>query len=168
MAIDQAMAEKLKKDYLRPFVEGTITTLKTMAGMTPAIKVIHIVQSDKFSGDVSAVMGVTSEEGEGFVGISFVVPLASTVVGKILGINPNDLEPGDINDGVGELINMIAGTAKNALLGTSYQFKAALPNVITGSGHEVGYPRNAECWTATFELENQDFNLHVAFAPRNR
>ncbi len=165
MTVDGATAEKLKKDFLKPFVEGTITTLHTMAGLTPAIKGIRIVQTDHFSGDVSAVMGVTGDQGDGFVGISFVMPLAKTVVARILGLDANQLEDSDIYDGVGELINMIAGSAKNALLGTPYKFKAALPNVITGPGHEVGFPRNAECWTATFEAEGQDFNLHVAYAP---
>lgn len=165
MAVDSALAEKLKKDFLKPFVEGTITTLHTMASLTPTIKSIRIVQSDKFSGDLSAVMGVTAEQGEGFVGISFVMPLAATVVARILNMEASQLEDPDIQDGVGELINMIAGSAKNALLGTPYKFKAALPNVITGKGHEVGFPRNAECWTATFEAEGQEFHLHVAYAP---
>lgn len=165
MAVETELAEKLKRDYLKPFVEGTIVTLHTMASVTPTIKGIRIVQSDNFSGDVSAVMGVTAEQGEGFVGISFVMPLAATVVARILGLEANQLEDSDIKDGVGELINMIAGSAKNALLGTPYKFKAALPNVITGKGHEVGFPRNAACWTATFEAEGQDFDLHVAYAP---
>lgn len=165
MAIDGTAAEKLKKEYLKPFIEGTITTLHTMAGLTPVIKGIRIVQADRFSGDVSAVMGVTADHGEGFVGISFIMPLAKTVVARILGLDANQLDDSDIHDGVGELINMIAGSAKNALLGTPYKFKAALPNVITGQGHEVGFPRNAECWTATFEAEGQDFHLHVAYAP---
>ncbi len=165
MVVESVLADRLKREYLKPFVEGTIVTLHTMAAITPAIKGIRVVQTDKFSGDVSAVMGVTAEQGEGFVGISFVMPLAATVVAKILGLEANQLEPSDIHDGVGELINMIAGTAKNALLGTPYKFKAALPSVITGKGHEVGFPRNAECWTATFEAEGQEFDLHVAYAP---
>ncbi len=165
MALETPVAEKLKREYLKPFVEGTIVTLHTMAAITPVIKGIRVVQADKFTGDVSAVMGVTAEQGEGFVGISFVMPLATTVVARILGLEASQLEASDIHDGVGELINMIAGTAKNALLGTPYKFKAALPNVITGKGHEVGFPRNAECWTATFEAEGQDFDLHVAYAP---
>ena len=168
MALDSAVAEKLKKEYLKPFVEGAITTLSTMAGLTPSIKSIEIVEGDKFSGDVSAVMGVAGEQGEGFVGVSFIAPLASTIVSKILGLDASELEDADINDGVGELINMIAGSAKNALLGTPYVFKAGLPSVITGKGHEVGFPRNAECWTAKLGIEEQDFSLHVAYAPHRK
>lgn len=165
MALEAVLADKLKREYLKPFVEGTIVTLHTMAAITPTIKSIRVVQNDRFSGDVSAVMGVTAEQGEGFVGISFTMPLAATVVARILGLGGNQLEDADIHDGVGELINMIAGSAKNSLLGTPYKFKAALPSVITGKGHEVGFPRNAECWTTTFEAEGQDFDLHVAYAP---
>ena len=164
--LEGAVSEKLKKEFLKPFVEGVITTLSTMAGLSPQIKEVKIVQTDKFSGDVSAVMGVGGDNGEGFVGVSFAADLATMVVSKILNMDAADLEDGDINDGVGELINMIAGSAKNALLGTPYKFQAGLPNVITGKGHEVGYPKNAECWTATMEIEGQEFYLHVAYAPR--
>ncbi len=167
MGVDGATAERLKKEYLKPFVAGVTTTLSMMAGLEPTIKEISIVTSDTFSGDVSAVMGVTGKAGEGFVGISFFTPLASVVVSKVLGMEDIELEPSDINDGVGELINMIAGSAKSSLLGTEYEFQIALPSVITGSGHEVGYPKNAECWRADFEVEGGAFYLHVAYAPRD-
>jgi chemotaxis protein CheX len=163
--MDSATAEKLRREYLKPFVDGVTATLSTMAGLTPTIKGIKIVTRDRFSGDVSAVMGVVGERGEGFVGISFGYPLAAIAVGRILDLAPDELEDSDINDGVGELINMIAGSAKNALLGTPYKFQAGLPNVITGREHEVAYPKNAECWKATLEAEGHDFHLHVAYAP---
>lgn len=164
--LENAVSDKLKKEYLRPFVEGVITTLSTMAGLSPMIKEVKVVTADKFSGDVSAVMGVVGDHGDGFVGVSFNSELASKVVSSILGIEPTELEDADINDGVGELINMIAGSAKNALLGSPYKFQAGLPNVITGHGHAVGYPKNAECWTATMEIEGAAFSLHVAYAPK--
>jgi len=162
---DTATVEKLKREWLKPFVEGVMTTLTTMASLESSVKGIVQVQEDTFSGDVSAVMGITGKEGEGFVGISFGTDLANVVVSKILGLEASELEPSDINDGVGELINMIAGSAKNTLLGTPYEFQIALPNVITGSGHQVGFPKDANCWTTTFECAGQEFYVHVAYAP---
>ncbi|MCK4303690.1 MAG: chemotaxis protein CheX [Candidatus Eisenbacteria sp.] len=166
MATDATTVEKIKKEFLKPFVQGVMTTLETMASMTPSIKGIELVASDRFSGDVSAIMGLAGQGGEGFVGITFNANLAKTVVSKVLHLEEEELDDNDINDGVGELINMIAGSAKNALLGTPYCFQLALPNVITGRGHEVAYPRNADCWTSTLEVAGTEFHLHVAYAKK--
>ncbi len=161
--MDASAAQKLKQEFLQPFIQGAITTLSTMAGLTPALQCIEHPGGDKFSGDVSAVMGLTGEHTEAFVGVSFSEELATVIVCAVLGMGPNDLEDGDIQDGVGELINMIAGSAKNALLGTTLGFMVALPSVITGKGHEVGYPKNAICWKATLVAGTDEFDLHVAY-----
>lgn len=161
--MDATSALKLQQEFLTPFIEGTVSTLTTMANMDPRLKGIEMPGGDKFTGDVSAIMGLTGESTEGFVGVSFTEDLGSKIVSAVLGMQPGDLEPGDINDGVGELINMIAGSAKNALLGTPFCFAMALPNVICGKGHEIGYPKNATCWRAVLELEGQAFDLHVAY-----
>ena len=161
--MDATSALKLQQEFLTPFIEGTVSTLTTMANMDPRLKGIEMPGVDKFTGDVSAIMGLTGESTEGFVGVSFTEDLGSKIVSAVLGMQPGDLEPGDINDGVGELINMIAGSAKNALLGTPFCFAMALPNVICGKGHEIGYPKNATCWRAVLELDGQAFDLHVAY-----
>lgn len=166
LSVDATSALKLQQEFLTPFIEGTVSTLSTMASMNPTLKGIEMPGAEKFSGDVSAVMGLTGESVEGFVGISFTEELGSKIVSAVLGMDPSDLEPGDINDGVGELINMIAGSAKNALLSTPFSFRVALPNVISGKGHEVGYPKNATCWRAVLLLEGDTFDLHVAYVQK--
>ncbi|MFC1571989.1 chemotaxis protein CheX [Candidatus Eisenbacteria bacterium] len=155
---------QMQQDLVRPFVEGVRSTMSTMAGLEPVERCVEIAETGRFHGDITALMGLTGKSGEGFVGITLESSLAQLVVSKILGLDPGELEPIDITDGVGELINMIAGTAKSILNGTQYQFNCALPNVITGPGHEVGYPKDAGHWRITLELEGKPLHLHVVYA----
>lgn len=166
MSDSSVTMEKVQQEFLKPFVEGAVTTLTTMASMSPSPIRIEVAGDAKFLGDVSAVTGLSGERIEGFVGISFRDDLAKIVVSRVLGLDPSELEDGDITDGVGELINMITGSAKNALLGTPYQFQTGLPNVITGRDHAVGYPKAATCWNATLEVEEGQFHLLIAYAQK--
>ena len=47
----------------------------------------------------------------------------------------------DVIDAVGELTNMIAGGAKAQL--ERFEMNLSIPNVITGKGHTVEFPRDA-------------------------
>ena len=165
--IDTATKDKIQQEFLNRFVEGVKTTLDTMANTPIEIQTVRFVEeNDHFYGDVSGIMGISGKNGEGFVGITFGEQLAKTIVARILGMQENELEEADIFDGVGEMINMIAGSAKNSLLGTRYHFNLALPNVINGQKHEVGFRKDTPCWAATLTAEEQTMYLLVAYVQK--
>lgn len=165
--IDAATRDKIQQEFLKPFIDGVSTTLDTMANTTVKVESVKFAEEDDhFFGDVSGVMGLSGEHGEGFVGITFVETLAKTIVARILGIDETELEDADIFDGVGEIVNMIAGSAKNSLLGSTYHFNLALPNVITGKRHEVGFRKDTPCWAATLTSEGCTVYLLVAYAQK--
>jgi chemotaxis protein CheX len=162
--IDAATKDKIQQEFLKPFVNGVSTTLETMANTSIGIESLKFVgDEDHFFGDVSGVMGLSGENGEGFVGITFDESLAKTLVARILGMEETELEEADIFDGVGEMVNMIAGSAKNSLLGTPWHFNLALPNVITGKKHEVGFRKDTPCWVTTMSSEGHTVYLLVAY-----
>jgi CheY-specific phosphatase CheX len=137
-----------------------------MAQTATELREVSPVRPESFCGDVTAVMGLAGERGDGFVGLTLDRELAANLVARLLSMDPEALSDDDVCDGIGELINMTAGAARSTLLNTPYSFKVALPNVITGTGHKVSYPRNAQCWTATLETEAQRFQLLLAYAAR--
>ncbi len=161
-----AISNAVKQEIVEPFVKGTMVTLKTMAGLEVQLESIKVSGKDKLTGDVSGVMGLSGKRGEGFVAITFHESLAKQIVSHLLGLDVSELQEADIWDGVGEIINMIAGDAKRAFLGTPYQFDIALPNIITGSGHEIGYRTETTCYVAAFTLDDNRFHLLVALSRR--
>ena len=72
----------------------------------------------------------------------------------------------DVADGIGELVNVIAGHAKRGLdrAGIS-ECHTTLPNVILGSQHRVFHQRSAERLAAEFSSEIGTFLLQVLVPP---
>ena len=56
---------------------------------------------------------------------------------------------GEVADAIGELTNMIAGGAKAQL--EKLHLSVSLPNVITGQGYTVDFPKSAEPICIPFE-----------------
>ncbi len=56
-----------------------------------------------------------------------------------------------MTDAIGELTNMIAGSAKAKL--EEYELSVGLPNVVTGSGHCINFPTESPPVCIPFECE---------------
>jgi chemotaxis protein CheX len=67
----------------------------------------------------------------------------------------------DVIDAVGELTNMVAGSAKAQL--AQYQLMVSLPNVITGLGHEVRFPSDVKPICVPFSTKWGALALEVGF-----
>jgi CheY-specific phosphatase CheX len=68
----------------------------------------------------------------------------------------------EISDGVGELVNMIAGNAKAAL--PKLELMLSMPQVIRGEGHEIGFHRFTELIELYFSSEIGDFEAMTAYS----
>ena len=68
-------------------------------------------------------------------------------------------------DGVGEIINMIAGQAKAMLVKTKYHFTISIPSVISGHGHEISHKKGTPNIVVLFEADGTPFALQVCLAP---
>ncbi|HEY9685511.1 MAG TPA: chemotaxis protein CheX [Coleofasciculaceae cyanobacterium] len=147
------------------YVSATTEVLKTMVGLDVGMK--GISASPKYTpvGDISAIIGVTGESGEGMLGISFPMSLATLVVSRLLSLPPQKINSDDRCDAIGELANMITGKAKMSLMqeGAS-PYKLSLPTIILGAGHGIStHPKNTPFLVMTFEMEGEEFNLQVCF-----
>lgn len=69
----------------------------------------------------------------------------------------------DVLDAVGELTNMVAGRAKSQL--EELHLSVSLPNIITGSDHEIRFPSNVTPICVPFETEWGALSLEVGLAP---
>jgi chemotaxis protein CheX len=159
------MPGRLPKDtemqYLTPFIESTQKVFSTMASMEVSCKQIYFKSDYNILGDVSGVIGL-SGNADGMVVITFYWDLAQEIISRIMGVEQDTINPELINDGVGELINMISGAAKRYLVETPYYFQLSIPTVFVGWQHEVGHPEKASVAVMVFDFEDKSFALQVS------
>ena len=153
-------------EFINPFIDATRNVFQTMCNIVVERKKVFLKEDYKMLGDVSGVMGLTGAA-TGTVVVSFPERLACEVVAKMLGEQtiPKKLTP-DICDGVGEVINMIAGQAKAMLAQTKYAFTISIPSVVSGAGHEVNHKKGTPNLVVLFATaDGEEFALQVCLAP---
>jgi chemotaxis protein CheX len=113
-------------------------------------------------GDISGSIGVSGNVC-GIVSVSLPADFALDCICTLIQENDDDaLSDAVVHDGIGELINMIAGGAKTTLSGTENAIDFTLPTIISGRGHEM-YQKEGTCNTSIiFEAdEGNEFSLDV-------
>ena len=66
----------------------------------------------------------------------------------------------EVIDGVGELVNILAGNAKKDLL--DFRIIISLPGVITGNKYKINWLKDVPVITIPFESELGDFTVNVS------
>lgn len=150
--------------YLTPFISSTKDVFSTMASMDVDFKQVYFQNEHRMLGDISGVIGL-SGEAEGTVVITFYWELAQQVISSIMGVEPDEIGPELLNDGVGEIINMISGSSKRYLMDTPFSFQLSLPTVILGWQHEIGHPESSKVAVLIFDVEDKSFAVQVSLTP---
>jgi len=119
--------------YVNPFVKSTIETLKKMLNIESTAGKLSLKDSAVHSYDITGVIGL-SGEAQGSICLSFPQAIAFKAVSALLGM-PVTAMGDDVSDGIGELVNIVAGNAKQYL--TKYNLSISLPKVIIGKDHSV-------------------------------
>jgi len=119
--------------YVNPFVMSTIETLKKMLNIESTAGKLSLKDSAVHSYDITGVIGL-SGEAQGSICLSFPQAIAFKAVSALLGM-PVTAMGDDVSDGIGELVNIVAGNAKQYL--TKYNLSISLPKVIIGKDHSV-------------------------------
>ena len=161
------MASSVRIELILPFIESTKDTFSTMLGTEIRRKGVSIKQGFDMFGEVSGVIGLSGATA-GTCALTMPTSLAQRLVRTMLMIpESDDLADSDVNDGVGELINMIAGGAKTKLTRTQYKFNITLPTIISGGKHEVFHRGDAHCVVIQFQTRaGEEFALDVCVSQK--
>ncbi|MCK5248762.1 MAG: chemotaxis protein CheX, partial [Spirochaetaceae bacterium] len=108
--------------------------------------------------EVSALIGLAGET-TGAVVLSFSHDTALKVISKMTGTKYAFLGS-EVLDGVGELVNIIAGNAKKDL--TEFRISISLPGVITGNNYRINWPKGIPIITIPFSSELGSFTVNVS------
>jgi chemotaxis protein CheX len=121
--------------FINPFLEGTISVIKTMAFLDPVAGKPYLKKDNLARGDISGIIGLTGKV-KGSLALSFNEPCILKIVSNMLGEQITTIN-GDIKDAVGEITNMVSGAARKKLEAIGFVISAAIPTVVSGKDHSV-------------------------------
>lgn len=164
------MAKTIDVQLLNPFIQATLDCLTTMAGVSPQRVRVFVKQDPQMHGDIAGIIGMS----KGITGscvVSFPHGLAAQIVARLLGDDPAKLTPEMVNDGIGEVANMVAGGAKRLFQTTPYRFDISTPTVVAGEPVKLFNPADTVAIACEFRADPQwpdTFLIEVALKPREK
>lgn len=147
----------MKSEYINPFIEATQRAFSVMLDVqaTPGNPFVFRNREDLL--DVSGVIGLAGEA-RGLVILSFNEQSCLKIASRFAGVEAKQMSD-VVVDAIGELVNIVAGNAKEGLL--QYRIYISLPKVIGGdTGLQV--PGKIPMVTVPFETGLGSFHLTVA------
>ncbi|MBT1449967.1 chemotaxis protein CheX [Glaciecola sp. XM2] len=148
--------------FIEPFAEAVKSTLAMMA----SIELTQQPQQDKADsvarGELSSVIGMVSPQLCGSMAITFDKPLSLAMMQNMLGETHGEINA-DVADMIGEMTNIICGSAKAALSEQGYEFNMATPVVITGENHVIHHHVEGPSTITTFISPKGNAYLEVCF-----
>lgn len=152
---------KLDTEFLNPFIDGALKTLKVQCSLDaapskPSLKTPGQVCDIAIAG----VIGLTSEHFTGTISIGFSQSLFLDLMSNMLGEKFTEITK-DLEDGAGELLNIIFGQAKIVLNEKGYAIQKALPTVVRGEKLTVNHLTPAQVIIIPFTTSSGPMFIEV-------
>ena len=145
--------------YANPFIVSTIETFKKMLNIEGKTGKLAVKADNAHSTyDVSGIIGL-SGEAQGAICLSFPKEVALKAVSALLGMEIKEMGP-DVSDGIGELVNIVAGNAKQYL--TKYSLSISLPKVIIGKELMLASTKDVPTLVVPFISSLGEFAIEIS------
>ncbi len=154
----------MQVEYINPFIRSTTNTFGTMLGCTIKRDKLCMADQDHQEYEISGVIGL-SGRAQGSVVVSLSRAVAIQGAAAMLMMDPSEIDglTDDVVDAVGEIANMVAGSAKAEL--EEYQLSISLPNVVIGHPPDIRFPSEVKPIAVTFACPWGPMALKVGFTP---
>ncbi len=153
------MSASIKVEHINPFIQATAQTFATMVKCEVKPGKMYVKNGNTTHHDVSGIIGL-SGGAKGSVALGFPRVSALKIVSAFIGDKMLQLDK-DALDAIGELANIIAGSAKQDL--SKYKIMISLPTVITGLNHSLNPPSDIPELIVPFDTPYGAFDLLVCF-----
>ncbi|MFP4458839.1 MAG: chemotaxis protein CheX [Candidatus Zixiibacteriota bacterium] len=150
----------MNAEYINPFIESVFNVFDTMLGAEVNRGKPDVTDGNGNPRDLTALIGLSGTV-KGTVALAFPVKTALNIVSRLLGMDIDTVDD-TITDGLGEIVNMVAGGAKakfSELKGPPINL--SLPTIVRGSSYVVDYPTGSMWLELPFESEIGNFYLRV-------
>lgn len=144
--------------YINPFLEASVNLFKNYLGLNVKAGKPYILDDPQSLHEVSGIIGLAGET-VGAVVLSFSRETAIKMVSRMEGKTYKALGK-EVIDGVGELINIIAGNAKQGL--SDFRIEISLPGVITGTTYRIHWPEAIPVVSIPFDSDIGPFAVNVS------
>ncbi len=148
--------------FINPFLEGTVSVLKTMAFVEPRSGKPYLKVDNLAKGDISGIIGLTGSAA-GSLALSFSEGAILKIVSNMLGEDLKSIN-GEVKDAVGELTNMVSGVARKNLEAQGFYIQAAIPTIVSGKNHSIAHVKGGPSLIIPFEIDEGVFVVDVCLA----
>ncbi len=147
----------MKIEHIEPFIEATQKAFQEVMSLTVKPDTPRLYDTEKDILEVTALIGLAGEA-RGAVLLSFSQESCLRIAALFIGHESTTMDD-DVSDAIGELVNIIAGNAKEGLI--QFRIYISLPKVIT-SPKDMKLPKSTPAITVPFTCEQGPFQLTVA------
>lgn len=143
-----------------------------IAGVTETLRVqcaVEFTPGEPFPGgtktipcDIAAVIGLAGKSLRGSLVLGLSEQTFLRIMSGMLG-DPCDVVTQDLQDGAGELLNIMFGAGKRRLNELGYEIEKAIPTVVRGKDLSIRHGKSQESVVVTFADAVGDFYLEIIF-----
>ena len=148
----------MKAQYINPFLVASLGLFREYLGVQCEAGEPFLNKETQRLPEVSGIIGLAGDS-VGAIVLSFERDTAIRMVSKLAG-KPYPALGNEVIDGVGELVNIIAGNAKRDLV--DYRLVISLPGVIVGENYKINWPQGVAVITIPFHSELGHFSVSVS------
>lgn len=151
----------IETQVLGQFSECLSSTLSMMTGLEVEPGQPFEKPADLDGGDISSVIGFGGDQVTGCLVLHFPRTAALFLYEAMMGEDPGELNA-EVRDGIGELANIVLGSAKTAFSHGNVDFQISIPTVVIGEGHRIRLQSNLPVMVIPFDINDQACSLEVA------
>lgn len=144
--------------YITPFIRSIQNVFSTMLRIPVTINPPSIKKDKSASYDVSGIIGMSGDV-VGSVVLSFPKDTAQKLVTAFCGMEFPPDSP-DFADAVGELVNMISGSAKGMFADKNVSISC--PSVVIGPGHQINTRSDTPCVSIPCSTTHGNLAIEIA------
>jgi chemotaxis protein CheX len=148
----------VKAEYINPFIKASVNLFTQYLGVEVTPGTPYVRSDPEDLEEVSGIIGLAGET-TGAVVLSFSRETAVELVSRMAKKKYQALT-NEVIDGVGELVNVIAGNAKQGL--TDFRIDMSLPGIVTGKAYSIHWPEGIPVVAIPFESELGHFSVNVS------
>ncbi len=150
-------------EFINPFLHSITNVLTTMATLDIEHGSMSLKNENVPPGDVTGIIAMSSPQTQGTLAISFSTPIILDITQRMLNEEVSTIDE-TVTDLVGELTNMVVGSAKRLLDEKGYDFDMATPQVFAGKDQTIDHQANAAVIIVPFKAESGELYVEICFA----
>ena len=155
-------APKIDVNFVKPFIEGTVETLKVQCEMPIKVgRPYPKTDAKALKVDIAGLIGLTSTSFNGSIALCFRKQTFLNIMEAMLGEAFEEINE-DVEDGAGELLNIIFGHAKRILNDKGYAIEKAIPSIISGDNINVQHLGKLPSVIVPFNSDAGVFYIEIA------